>query len=245
MKDNCQASIEDQLRALGSESAPRTKLWARLATAVNVRTMAEIGVYRGEFAATILQSCPDIQRYYMIDPWKHQSKWNKPANLNDDEFDQCYEQALAATEFAASRRRILRGTTAEVIDAIPDGELDLAYIDGDHTLRGITIDLIRVYQKVREGGLIGGDDFCTSIWQHPDSYEPTLVFPLAVYFAEAIGAPIYALPSEQFVIIKLESGFDFVDLTGKYRHTEILKQLNSRPGGWKQALSRLAQKLRR
>jgi hypothetical protein len=35
----------------------------------------------------------------------------------------------------------LRGKTTEVIDKIPDASLDIVYIDGDHMLRGITIDL--------------------------------------------------------------------------------------------------------
>ena len=33
---------------------------------------------------------------------------------------------------------MLRGTTTEVIDRVPDRSVDFAYIDGDHTLRGIT-----------------------------------------------------------------------------------------------------------
>jgi hypothetical protein len=65
----------------------------------------------------------------------------------------------------------------EVIDQITDGELDLAYIDGDHKLKGISIDLIRVYPKVRVGGFLCGDDFTRSVWEHKTSFEPTLVFP--------------------------------------------------------------------
>ncbi len=102
-----------------------------------------------------------------------------------------------------------------MIDRIPDGELDFAYIDGDHTLKGITIDLIRVYPKVRIGGFIAGDDFSRSMWHHKTSFEPTLVFPFAVYFAEAVGATIYGLPHIQFCLQKTGGGqFRFVDLDG-------------------------------
>jgi hypothetical protein len=83
-------------------------------------------------------------------------------------------------------------------DQIADGGLDFAYIDADHTLKGIAIDLIRVYPKVRSGGFLGGDDFTRSVWEHNTRFEPTLVFPFAVYFAEAVGATIYALPYSQF-----------------------------------------------
>jgi hypothetical protein len=43
------------------------------------------------------------------------------------------------------------------------------------------------------------------------------VFPFAVYFAEAVGATIYALPYPQFCLQKTAvPGFAFVDLTGHY-----------------------------
>ncbi len=97
---------------------------------------------------------------------------------------------------------------------------------GDHTLKGITIDLIRLYPKIRDGGWIGGDDFSSTIWQHKTSYEPTLVFPFAVYFAEAVGARIYALPRSQFLLQKRASdAFEFSDLTGRYGDVGLRKQL--------------------
>jgi hypothetical protein len=110
----------------------------------------------------------------MLDPWRHLDDWNKPANQDNSVFESFFQAAKAKTEFAAARRPILRGKTTEVIDQIADGELDFAYIDGDHTLKGITIDLVRVYPKVKVGGFIGGDDFSKTIWMHKTSFEPTL-----------------------------------------------------------------------
>jgi hypothetical protein len=131
------------------------------------------------------------------------------------------------TEFAANRRVILRGKTTDVIDQIPDRELDFAYIDGDHTLKGIAIDLIQVYPKVRAEGYIGGDDFTPTMWQHKTKFEPTLVFPFAVYFAEAVGATIYALPYQQFCLHKTDQvNFNFVDLTGQYKNMGLRSQVS-------------------
>jgi len=117
-------------------------------------------------------------------------------------FKDVYAEALLKTDFAASRRIVLRGRTSAVIDQIPDQSLDFAYIDGDHTLRGITVDLIQVLPKIKDGGLIGGDDFVNKPWQDDAAYEPTLVCPFAVYFAEAMGFPFVALPHKQFLIQK-------------------------------------------
>jgi hypothetical protein len=189
--------------------------------------MAEVGVYRGDFASQLLEQCDSIEKYYMLDPWRHLEDWKKPANKNNDTFEQFFLETKKKTNFAADKTIILRGKTTEVVEKIPDGSLDFAYIDGDHTLKGITIDLIRLFDKIRVGGWIGGDDFSRSIWQHTPNYEPTLIFPFAVYFTEAVGAKIYALPYSQFLIEKnqLES-FSFVDLTGKYNCLELKSQFN-------------------
>ena len=208
-----------------SKAQSRLELWSELIRSVGVQRMAEVGVYRGDFAAAVLRGCEGLTRYYMIDPWRHLSDWNKPANHDDSVLSEFLEEAKAKTDFAAGKRVILRGKTTEVIDQIADGELDFAYIDADHTLKGIAIDLIRVFPKVRAGGLLGGDDFTRSVWEHKTSFEPTLVFPFAVYFAEAVGATIYALPYSQFCLQKTDGGqFAFIDLTGQYDQVALRDQ---------------------
>jgi hypothetical protein len=210
----------------------RFALWAEFIDRFQVRTMAELGVFRGEFAEQMLRGAAAVERYYMVDPWRHLAAWNKPANESDEEFVRIQEEALLRTDFAREKVSVLRGRTVDVIDRIPDGSLDFAYVDGDHTLKGITQDLIGVYAKIRPGGYIAGDDFSRDIWQHAPAYEPTLVFPYAVYFAEAVGATLYALPMNQFLLHKPETAvrrFAFVDLTGRYGDLSLLGQV--RPNG--------------
>lgn len=214
------------LRACMDSSADRNELWARFVTSAGAAEIAEIGVGRGDFAVRLLADCDCIAHYFMVDPWRHLADWNKPANTSDDAFEQCFREALDNTERYKEKRVVLRGTTVEVIDEVPDGALDFAYVDGDHTLRGITVDLARVFPKIREGGWIGGDDFCRSIWQHDRSYEPTLVFPYAVHFAEAVGARVYGLPHNQFLIEKSRLGtHEFVDLAGVYGDLSLRTQI--------------------
>jgi hypothetical protein len=221
----------DELQAWSGQAADRLELWTRFARETGAARVAEIGVYRGRFAARMLDDCPGIATYYMVDPWRSLDDWNKPANTTDEAFERFYREAMDRTAAHAEKRVVLRGTTTEVIDRVPDASLDLAYVDGDHTLRGITIDLIRVFPKVRQGGWIGGDDFTPSIWQHGDAYEPTLVFPLAVHFAEAVGARIYGLPHRQFLIEKTaDSDHAFIDLTGRYGDSGLRRQLVRRGG---------------
>jgi hypothetical protein len=218
------------LRAWAGEAANRLDLWTRFADETEARRVAEVGVYRGQFAARMLDDCPGIETYYMVDPWRNLDDWNKPANKSDTVFEGFFRESMERTSAHEGKRVVLRGTTTEVVDQVPDGSLDFAYIDGDHTLRGITVDLVAWWPKIREGGSLGGDDFSPTIWQHDPAYEPTLVFPLAVHFAEAVGARIYGLPHKQFLIEKTaDSGHAFVDLTGRYGDLELKRQLDLRP----------------
>ncbi len=206
-------------------SASRQELWSNFINAYELKKVIEIGVYRGDFAAHLLSTSEIIELYYMLDPWKRLDNWNKPANKDDKTFESFYNETLQKTEFAAAKRKILRGKTTEVLDQVDDRSLDFAYIDGDHTLRGITIDLVSILPKIRNGGWLAGDDFCSNIWQHSFEYEPTLIFPMAVYFAEAISARIFALPYNQFLIEKNDEGvFEFIDLTGRYKDTTLRNQ---------------------
>jgi hypothetical protein len=213
-----------QLREIVAAAASRTGLWSAFLRAANIKTMLEVGVWKGDFTKAMLEQCAFIEKYYLIDPWANLPDWNKPLNVKTEIFDAAYAEAMAKTEFAAAKRIVLRGRTKEVIHNIPDASLDFAYIDGDHTLHGITVDLIQVLPKIREGGFIGGDDFSKNPWQHSARFEPTLVFPFAVYFAEAMNLPIAALPHSQFLIHKqIDSKFSFTDFTGDYGDLSLNK----------------------
>jgi Methyltransferase domain len=222
--------IEDpQLREMAAGATTRLDLWVKFLRVSQARTVLEVGVWKADFTKHMLEQCEAIERYYMLDPWAHLPDWNKPLNLEQEVLDRAYEESVQKTAFASDRRVVLRGRTRDVIGSIPDESLDFAYIDGDHTLRGITIDLIKVLPKVKTGGFIGGDDFAKDVWQHPSHYEPTLVCPFSVYFAEAMKLPIVALPFDQFLMQKrTDGGFSFTDTTGAYKDLSI-KKLSS---GW-------------
>jgi hypothetical protein len=53
-----------------------------------------------------------------------------------------------------------------------------------------------------------------------------MVFPLAVYFAEAKGDAVYGLPYFQFLIAKTTAAdvFQFHDFSGRYQNTSLREQ---------------------
>lgn len=208
--------IIDLAKRLAAEAEDRTAFWSRLIAGAGLGAVAEIGVFRGRFAEQILRACPGIATYHMVDPWRTLEDWNKPNNRPQGEFEAIFAEAKARTAFAADRIRIHRERTIDVHPQFEDASLDLLYVDGDHTLRGVAIDLMTMFPKVREGGVIGGDDFGRRR-QHDPRFEPTMVCPFAIYFAEAMGVPILCLPHAQFLIVKDRShGFELIDLVGGY-----------------------------
>lgn len=219
---NTKQLIDDCVSVAGN----RYEFWINFINRLGVAHAVEIGIFRGDFAEKMLRNCECLEKYYMLDPWRNLDGWDKPANTDTETLESLMRRSLEKTEFASHKRIVLRGKTTEVIDDIPDQSLDFAYIDGDHTLRGITIDLIRVFAKIKTGGYIGGDDFCPDELQHFPSFEPTLVFPFALYFAEAVSARIYTLPYEQFLIEKAADGvFELIDLAGTVTNTGLKEQM--------------------
>ena len=223
---------EQWLQGVTAGCTSRLELWHRILRAAGVETMVEVGVWKGDFAKQMLEQCDFIEKYYMIDPWANLPDWNKPFNVATEVFDDIYAEAMDKTAFASEKTVVLRGRTKEVVDEIEDNSLDFAYIDGDHTLRGITIDLIKLLPKIKDGGLIGGDDFTNTPWQHDARFEPTLVCPFSIYFAEAMDLPIFAFPFNQFLIHKKTDGaFSFVDTTGSYGNISLNRLPPGTAGG--------------
>lgn len=228
LRKNHKEIMNETIIKIVDRSKDRYTFCKELVEEFNLKNVAELGVYRGDFAKYLLENTKSIDRYLMIDPWRNLSDWNKPANEENNIFEEFYQETLQKTDFAKEKRHILRGKTTEVIHQIEDNSLDFIYIDGDHTLKGITIDLINLWPKLKHNGFIVGDDFSSSIWQHNQSYEPTMVFPFAVFFAEAVNTKIYGLPHNQFLIPKGQSGFEFIDTTnGKYSNLELRTQFSN------------------
>lgn len=163
----------------------RLALWADVIKNLGPEVViAEIGVWKGNFCKHMLENCPNIKKYYLIDPWRHLDSWNKPFNVENDRFRKIFLQVKKDLEIHNDKIEILRGTTREVINRIPDGSLDLVYIDGDHTEKGIKTDLELSFPKVKSGGIIGGDDFVNNVNQHGPRYDKTMVKPVVIDYCK-------------------------------------------------------------
>lgn len=199
-----------KLKSIVKKSKNREQMWLEILVNINHKNICEVGVWKGEFANALLQSLPRIKKYTFIDPYKMLSDWNKPLNKSNKLFSEARKEAFKKNNKFKKKIIEYRQTTKKASKHIKDNSQCFIYIDGNHTLKGITIDLNNMLKKLNKNGVIGGDDFTKNIWQHGVNYDPTFVFPYAVYFAEANDLVIVSLPFKQFLMFKSKE-FAFID----------------------------------
>lgn len=183
----------------------RHKLWIDWIDRNNIRTMAEVGVWRGQFAEQILKNCLSIERYYLIDAWRYlPGYFGRPKKASDDNLEQYRQETLDRLDpwIAQGKVVVLADTTVHAVKKIKPFSLDFAYIDSSHTLIGIATDLLAIWPKVKVGGFVGGDDYRPGIkWKHRH-WEPVMVFPFVNYFALGMQLSLTALGHDQFLLKK-------------------------------------------
>ncbi len=146
-------------------------------------TLCEVGVFRGAFSKEIVAHVqPD--ELHLVDAWKwiyydwddppaeetrnieQFKKWMKHEvpeydGGNPDPYLEAMYQDLCT--YSATERRsdvhVHRGLSVEVAKTLPDRSFDLVYIDADHHYDAVLGDLFAYADKVKEGGILMGDDF--------------------------------------------------------------------------------------
>jgi len=130
---------------------------------------AEIGVWKGEFSAEILKGS-NPRKLYLIDPWViqddalHRDSWYGSDERAD--MDKIHSRVLQ--RFAKEREDgsviVMREFSTKALEGFPDNHFDFVYIDGDHEYSAVRRDCFTAYEKVRQGGLICGDDYSLGGW---------------------------------------------------------------------------------
>ena len=122
----------------------------------------EIGTFRGINAHAILSFLP-METLYLVDPYLQYEEYSERwiPNHSQSDFNDDYD--IAKKRLRKYRDKIcfvkMKADEAVTISPlIPDG-LDFVYIDGNHDYEYVKKDIELYYQKLRIGGVIGGDNF--------------------------------------------------------------------------------------
>ncbi len=129
---------------------------------------AEIGVWNGGFSGVIL-AVTEPSELTLIDPWEMLSdqdkdEWTHKKHQNHEFMRGMYEN-VASNYGHLPNVSIRKGFSAEVLETFPDNYFDWIYIDGNHLYEFVHKDVEVSFRKVREGGIIAGDDY---FWKKDD-----------------------------------------------------------------------------
>jgi hypothetical protein len=125
---------------------------------------AEIGVFTGLFSSVLSQHAK-ISQITFVDPWwkafgEHYPGWGRYTD---------HGRVRTRSAFELARKRILRpGLDRRIVEVAfsydwlesqPDESLDWVYLDSTHTYDGTKRELELLNRKVREDGIVLGDDW--------------------------------------------------------------------------------------
>lgn len=129
-----------------------TRLWAEL----GYQSGAEIGVEQGHYSEEIL--CGNSgARLYCIDPWQTYTRYFD--HVSQSKLDRFYAEAVERLKPYAERCTIIKAHSVDAARNFKDGELDFAYIDGNHEYQYVVNDICEWMRVVRPGGMLAGHDY--------------------------------------------------------------------------------------
>ncbi|MCF7852311.1 MAG: class I SAM-dependent methyltransferase [Simkaniaceae bacterium] len=127
---------------------------------VKIKTIAEIGVYRGISSIYLRQLFPEAH-LYLIDPWEIYSDYKNEEAAAPTQDKEVMEKAyhMVISLFGNDpQTTIMRHTSQEASDLIAE-PIDLILIDGNHSYSYVKQDITLWQPKIRSGGLIAGHDY--------------------------------------------------------------------------------------
>jgi hypothetical protein len=120
---------------------------------------AEIGVWMGANAESIIKNLPSLKKLILIDPYLPYVDGDKN---NDKLTDTSSYRAIAIQRLMKYANSILIDwrfrKSIEASKILFNESLDFVYIDGDHTYENVKEELQAYWPLIKRGGVMGGHD---------------------------------------------------------------------------------------
>lgn len=128
--------------------------------------MAEVGVLLGALSEYLLRNSD--AHVIMVDNWQTAEKQPEAYRATRDAHANHVDPARVSAHKAEAAKRaakypgrafIREGWSTDIATYIPDGSLDMVFLDADHSYEGVRDDIAAWMPKVKPGGWIGGHDY--------------------------------------------------------------------------------------
>ncbi len=132
----------------------RNTFFPKMIEEFKLKIAVEVGVNQGAFSNHLLTNT-SLEKLYCIDTWQ-----NNYGDVEGDDGDSRFAEAKTTlSSYLGDRAEMIRNTSLNASKQFENESLDFCYIDGDHSLEGIYIDLLAWVPKMKIGGIIGGHDY--------------------------------------------------------------------------------------
>jgi hypothetical protein len=125
----------------------------------------EVGVFKAHMSVRLLAS-DETLTLYMVDPWRASEVEDTYLTTDDyiarspqAEHDRNMAESVERVAEFGDRAKVLRMTSEEAAKQFADGSIDFVFIDGDHSVEGVRLDLACWWPKVRSRGVVSGHDY--------------------------------------------------------------------------------------
>lgn len=147
----------------GSRISQHARVLEHLIRENGWRIGAELGVLEGRTFMHLTGRFPDLT-LVGVDIWRSRPEQNA---LNDRggrsydayDMDDLYRKVRAYAADDPFHRIVIRLPTAEAVHLFDDGTFDFVFIDADHTVEGVSADILAWGPKVKQSGWMIGDDY--------------------------------------------------------------------------------------
>jgi len=119
----------------------------------------EIGVHSGDNVSQVARSYaihPD-SKLHCVDPWMDYDEYPEYKGAQNAH----YNNAITKLAPIMHKCVIHRGFSDDIVPTFEDNYFDMIFVDGNHETEYVYRDGVMSFQKVKSGGYIIFDDYCT------------------------------------------------------------------------------------
>uniref|UniRef100_A0A0G4IEJ3 Class I SAM-dependent methyltransferase n=1 Tax=Chromera velia CCMP2878 TaxID=1169474 RepID=A0A0G4IEJ3_9ALVE len=160
----CDAFLQEEGVPLFIEFAGKRSDFAVVLDLMGASTGAEVGVLQGRFSKELLDRWTGVRAFWLVDPWRHaeaEENYRDSSNADRSTQSRRMTETIERLETHSNVTLFLRMPSVRAAQhvAMQDSSLDFVYLDARHDFCAVSEDLEAWWPKLREGGLMAGDDF--------------------------------------------------------------------------------------
>lgn len=189
-------------------------VFRNLIAKVRPEVIVEVGSWKGQSTVNMAQACKELElntKIYCVDTWLGSIEFREHEKTYGSKWDRMLKHGYPQVYYQFLSNMIHAGVI-DMIEPVPntskDGAAfvpmaDLIYIDADHTYEGVKQDLISYWPKVKDGGIIFGDDYTLRAEnaRESDGYRPEVYRAVDEFVAEK-GLNLTVLENNFWLIYK-------------------------------------------